>query len=124
MKTDQPKKRRGALDEETRECGLQEKPGGECMSFDVERSGEWMPSEDLREVALAALEAGGDVAVNLDRIDHLDASALQILLALSVEQKRRGKDLQLAHASPALQKWFEFAGAADQFSMTERKRND
>jgi len=70
------------------------------------------------------LEVGGDVAVNLDRVDHLDASALQILLALDLEQKRRGQNLRLDHASPDLQKWFQFAGVADQFFMTERSCND
>jgi anti-anti-sigma regulatory factor len=83
--------------------------------IEVERSGDWMPVEDLREAALAASGAGNDVTVNLDRIDHLDASSLQILLALDVEQKKRGTTLQLANPSPHLRQWFEFAGAAEHF---------
>lgn len=74
-----------------------------------------MPAEELRAVALGALEAGNDITLNLDRVDHLDASALQILLALSAEQKKRGRDFQLVNASPNLLQWFGLAGAADHF---------
>lgn len=90
----------------------------------VERSGDWMPAEELRVAALAALDQGKDVTLDLDRVDHLDASALQILLALDAEQKKRGRNLQLAKASPHLRQWFEFAGVADHFSMAEWKSNE
>lgn len=83
-----------------------------------------MPVEDLRGAAQAALAANTDVVVNLDRIDHLDASSLQILLALATEQTRQGHHLQLANASVHLRQWFDFAGAADHFSMTELKRDE
>ncbi|MGA9672193.1 MAG: STAS domain-containing protein [Terracidiphilus sp.] len=83
--------------------------------INVERSGDWMPAEELREAALDALSQGSDINLNLDKIDHLDASALQILLALDAEQKKRERDLRLENASPRLRKWFEFAGVADQF---------
>jgi anti-anti-sigma factor len=81
--------------------------------IDVERSGGWMPPEDLRDAVLAALFARTDVALNLQGIDHLDASALQILLALDAEQHQRFHKLQLTNASPRLRQWFEFAGVAD-----------
>jgi len=74
-----------------------------------------MPPEELREAALAALSANVDVALNLHGIDHLDASALQIFLALDVEQKKRNRNLQLINASPRLRQWFEFAGVVDLF---------
>lgn len=83
-----------------------------------------MPPEDLRAAALAALSASGDVALNLQGIDHLDASALQILLALDTEQKKRGQNLHLASVSLQLRQWFDFAGVADHFSITERKSNE
>jgi anti-anti-sigma regulatory factor len=92
--------------------------------IDVERGGDWMPAEELCAAALAAVEAGNDLTINLDRIEHLDASALQILLALDAEQKKRGRGLELADASPHLRQWFDYAGAADQFSMAERKSNE
>jgi anti-anti-sigma regulatory factor len=49
---------------------------------------------------------------------------LQILLALDAEQKKRGRNLRLAKASPHLRQWFEFAGVADHFSIAERKSNE
>jgi len=58
------------------------------------------------------LEAGCDVTANLGNIDHLDASALQILLALDAEQKKQGWNLEIANASQHLWQWFEYAGAA------------
>ncbi|MFY9853395.1 MAG: STAS domain-containing protein [Terracidiphilus sp.] len=82
-------------------------------AIDVERSGGWMSPEDLRESALTALSASSDVALNLQGIDYLDASALQILLALDVETKAREHNLQLTNASPLLRQWFEFAGVVD-----------
>lgn len=74
-----------------------------------------MPAEELREAALAALSRGKDVILNLDRVDHLDASALQILLALHAALKMRGQNLLLLKASPRLRKWFEFAGVDGRF---------
>ena len=82
----------------------------------VARSGGWMPADELREAALAALQEGGDVTFNLAGLDHLDASALQILLALAEEQTKRGRQMHLLNASPALGKWFEFAGTSTLFT--------
>jgi len=90
-------------------------------SIDVELWGGWMPAEDLRQAALAALVAGGDVALNLDGIDRVDASALQILLALDAQQRKREQIIQLTNTSPHLRQWFELAGVVDRFSMTGRK---
>lgn len=89
----------------------------EPIRIEACRSGEWMPEEDLRTEALSALQAGGDVTVNLGNLEHLDASALQVLLALAAGQAKRGRRLELANASAHLRQWFEFAGAAERFSM-------
>jgi anti-anti-sigma regulatory factor len=96
----------------------------EQICIDVGRSGEWMPVEDLREAALSALAAGNDVTVNLVTIEHLDASSLQILLAFGTEQSEQGRQFRLANVSPNLRQWFEYAGAADQFSMAELNRDE
>jgi len=87
----------------------------------AERSGDWMPADELRETALAAVEAGRDVTLSLAGLNHLDASAMQIVLALDVEQKHRGRHLQLANVSPPLRQWFEYAGATGHFFGTEQK---
>jgi anti-anti-sigma factor len=81
----------------------------------VGRSGDWLPAEELREAAIAALSQGKNVTLNLDRVDHLDASALQILLALHAALKMRGQNLLLLKASPRLRKWFEFSGVDGRF---------
>jgi len=83
-----------------------------------------MPAEELWEAAQAAVSQGKDVTLNLDKIDHLDASALQILLALDEEQKKHGRHLQLANASSNLRYWFEYSGAAGYLSTTEQGNNE
>jgi anti-anti-sigma regulatory factor len=76
-----------------------------------------MPAEELREAALAVLSQSRNVTANLGSLDHLDASALQILLALAAELKSQGRGLELAGTSAHLRQWFNYAGAADHFSM-------
>lgn len=70
-----------------------------------------MPADQLQQVVLAALTEGRDLTLDLERIDHLDASALQILLAAGTEMEKCGKNFRLVKASAHLRKWFEFAGA-------------
>ena len=74
-----------------------------------------MPVEDMREAALKVLEQGNDLVLNLQNVDHLDASALQVLLAVDLEQKNRGRQLDLVNVSPNLRQWFEYSGAAGHF---------
>lgn len=92
------------------------KPGEgamEPMTIHAEREGGWMPAEDLRAAALAVLREERDVILNLAGVEHLDASALQILVALAREQKERGRQLELERISPRLREWFAYAGAAE-----------
>ena len=72
--------------------------------------------EEFRAIALSAAGTDGNLTVNLQGVDHLDASALQILLALAAERKKRGKGLRLANASLALSRWFEYAGGRENIS--------
>lgn len=95
-----------------------------CVSIGIERSGDWIPVEELRAEALVAVEARSDVRINLVGIDHLDASALQVLLAVGAEQEKRGQTLELTDASAHLLQWFHYAGATDRFSMTGRNSNE
>ncbi|HUD74655.1 MAG TPA: STAS domain-containing protein [Terracidiphilus sp.] len=92
--------------------------------FEVGRSGDWMPVEELREEALKVLGEGKDVTLNLNSLDHLDASALQILLALDMEQKKQGRQLHLTNVSAHLRPWFDYSGAVDQFFVIERQSNE
>ncbi len=92
--------------------------------FDVERSGDWMPVEELREAALKVVGEGKDVTLNLKSLNHLDASALQILLALELEQKKWGRQLDLINVSSDLRQWFDYSGAADQFLMVAQRTDE
>lgn len=81
----------------------------------VERSGDWMPADELRESALVALSRGKGLTLDLDGIEYLDASALQILLAVESETEKCGQSLRLVKTSAHLRKWFELAGVWDRF---------
>jgi anti-anti-sigma factor len=81
------------------------------------RDSDWMQPEELHAAALAAAQGGADVVVDLEGLDYLDASSLQILLSLGCEQKRLVRTLRLTHASPALLRWFEYTGAVQEFSF-------
>jgi anti-anti-sigma regulatory factor len=94
------------------------------ISIDVECAGEWMPADELLASARSASANNADVDINLHNIHHLDASALQILLALDMEQKRCGQHLRLTEVSPQLLQWLELAGAAGNFSIAERSNHD
>jgi len=98
---------RGAKARRVRPAGMQKARKLEPLLIEAERSGDWMPAEELRTAALGAVETGNEVTLNLGGIDYLDASALQILLALGAEQKKRGRRLEVAGASPHLRQWFE-----------------
>ena len=96
------------------------KPTATETVINATRDGEWLPPDEFRAVALSAVQAEGDLTVNLQGVDHLDASALQILLALAAERKKRGRGLCLANASTPLSHWFEYAGGRENISA-ERK---
>jgi ABC-type transporter Mla MlaB component len=92
------------------------------------RSGQWMEPADLRRWAMEQIEGRGNASpqngsprkeaqrslvLDLSRVEYLDASALQVLLAIQAEQRGRGAGFQLVNSSPQLRRWFEYAGAAD-----------
>jgi anti-anti-sigma factor len=92
------------------------KPTATETVINVTRDGDWLPPEEFHAVALSAAQADGNLTVNLQGVDHLDASALQILLALAAERKKRGRGLRLANASTPLSRWFEYAGGRENIS--------
>jgi anti-anti-sigma regulatory factor len=77
------------------------------------RGGEWLPGEELRAKALEVCANNTDVLLNVAEIDHLDASALQILLAVDQDRREKGRHVFLENASPQLRQWFRYAGAPD-----------
>jgi len=86
--------------------------------IEVERSGEWMPADELRDKSLSLLGESENISLNLDKVEYLDASALQILLAIEIEQQKQGLHLHLVNTSQYLLQWFELAGAGEHFSLT------
>ena len=72
----------------------------------------WASAEQLRLHALELLESNLDLTVDFSGIESLDASTLQILLALEIEQANKNLRLCITGISPGLLRWFEYAGAA------------
>ena len=87
------------------------------VSIHPVRDGEWSPRDEFYAQVLGLATAGVDIVVDLYGVDYLDASSLQMLLALSVAQTSQSRGLLLSHASPGLLCWFEYAGAAKQFTF-------
>jgi ABC-type transporter Mla MlaB component len=83
-----------------------------------------MPAAEMRVAALAALAFGNDSFLGVNEIDHLDAGALQILLALQTAREAHGRSLHLVNVSSLLLPWFEYAGAADCFALGDRKSGE
>ncbi|MGA8938635.1 MAG: STAS domain-containing protein [Acidobacteriaceae bacterium] len=93
-------------------------------TIEVQESGEWIAAADLKETSLGALKEGKELIFNLSNVSHLDASALQILLAVDIEQKKQGRHLHLANVSTDLSPWFQHAGSMERFSMIGRMTNE
>ncbi len=83
----------------------------------VARDGDWLAPCDFSESCCQAVADHVDMVIDLEGLDHLDASALQILLALRMEQQQNSRRLSLTNASTSLLRWFEFAGAIQLFSL-------
>lgn len=118
------KRNKGAKAPQTHAAAVQAEPDIDAQIIHVERSGDWMPADELREAALASVTQGKNVVLELDGIDHLDASALQILLALDLELKKRKRTLRLEKASAHLREWFDFAGADERFFAMGQKSDE
>lgn len=75
---------------------------------------QWREPAEIAEAAGELLNgaAGRVLAVDLSGLEHLDASALQVLLAIEAAQRQRGGGLEFTHVSDNLRKWFDYAGAA------------
>ncbi len=79
------------------------------------RDGEWLPREEFYAQVLGLTTKGVDIVVDLFGVEYLDASSLQMLLALNVSQKSKSHALSITRASPGLMCWFGYAGAVQEF---------
>lgn len=75
-------------------------------------AGEWLPAETLKAEFVRAVVDGKSITVDLDSLTHLDAGALQVLLAAELELKRSSKSLTLENVSDDLKAWLGYAGAS------------
>ncbi len=90
------------------------------------RSGQWIEAETLRCWAMEQIESRTDASpgivpaltLDLSGLEHLDTSALQILLALDRKQRQRGSQLRLENPSQSLRRWFDYAGAGGLLGST------
>ena len=72
----------------------------------------WIPAEDLKSRAMDALTSSGSVTLDFAQVEYLEASGLQVALAIVAACSGAGKALSLIHVSPNLKAWFEQCGAA------------
>lgn len=82
------------------------------------RSDRWMEPTEMMDAARTFMRtAPGNqpetLVFDLSGLEHLDASALQVLLAIRAEQERRGAKLRMTGVCESLRKWFDYAGASD-----------
>jgi anti-anti-sigma regulatory factor len=64
----------------------------------------------LHASLVALLDEGGDVTVACDEAEHVDASVLQILLALKEALRQEGRTLQFAGLPPAMESFWRLTG--------------
>ena len=102
-------------------------PARDPIYLRVSRSGEWMDAAELRACAMThasgdrasdrasdlAAESAPHLVLDLKGLDHLDARALQVVLAIRAGERGRGRELALEHVSGSLSRWFAWAGAED-----------
>lgn len=119
-----PNRRAKSRSKTVRETEPQTKKTPSHAAIEVQESGEWIAAAELKERSLEALKESKDLIFNLGNISHLDASALQILLAVDIEQKKQGRQLHLANVSADLRQWFQHAGSIERFSMIGQMTNE
>lgn len=67
-------------------------------------------ARELHQAAVAALNAGGEVTVNLAEVTRLDTSAIQILLALCQGLQVEGRSYHLEGMPPTVRENWQLLG--------------
>jgi anti-anti-sigma factor len=78
--------------------------------------------EDLKQQLLPLLEAEGKAALDVTLVEHLDASALQVLVALQQDLAKKNRGIELAGASEKLRNWMRIGGAEHMFHFLDDGR--
>jgi anti-anti-sigma factor len=76
---------------------------------------------DLHATAKQLTALGKDVTITCAQTEGLDASAMQILLALQTELHILGKRLVLTDVSPSVTKWIAYGGIANMVLSPEER---
>ena len=79
---------------------------------------------ELRERVLAARRSGGSVIVDCESADHLDTSALQLLLVLSREEAALGRQCRIVGVRPAVHRYIALAGLASALHTETARQPD
>jgi anti-anti-sigma factor len=67
-------------------------------------------ARELHQQAMAALGAGGEVTLDLEEVDRLDSSAIQILVALRQSLAAGGRSLRLEGIPPSVHDTWRLLG--------------
>jgi len=74
---------------------------------------------DRLKARLSEACEGGDITVDLRRVEFLDCLGLQVLLAEHQRSVARGRRLDLVQGPPAVRRVFELTGTLDHLSFVE-----
>lgn len=87
---------------------LDRKPGG--CDLVLQGIVDIFEAKELHALALAAVDAGGEVTVKMEEVERLDSSAIQILVALGQTLKTEGRGYHLEGMSSAIQESWRLFG--------------
>ena len=98
-----------------RQASILTSSGDDDSAANMELSGEIdvRSAENLRTAALEVLASGKPVRVDCSKVEFLDLSAFQILLALRRDLKQRSLDLELANLPDGVRTTMERAGLGE-----------
>ncbi len=72
-------------------------------------------ARDWRDRLLAAMEAPGDVELDLGMVSEVDAAGIQLLVSLALEAREMGRALRLVAVAERITEAFEFCRLTDFF---------
>jgi anti-anti-sigma factor len=75
-------------------------------------------AESLKQQLLGAMAAPmPEICLEMSEVDHIDAAALQVLLACKAGLKQ--EKLRIKGADPSVQQWLRIAGADSAFDFSD-----
>lgn len=87
--------------------------GGEPSRLTLRGSVDVRSASELRRAAMELAECGHDVVVSCEGVVRIDVSALQVLIALDRELRRRTQRLDLIDVPPSIASLLSLGGLED-----------